>query len=84
MGDAFFPEVTGVIPFGGLDAEDPLAYRVYDPDRIVLGKRMEDHLRIAVCLWHSFAWPGAVVFGVGTLVRPWLAAGLVPRAAARA
>ena len=83
MGDAFFPEVTGRIPFGGIDATDPLAYRVYDPDRLVLGKRMEDHLRIAVCLWHSFNWPGSDVFGVGTFDRPWLATGLDPMAAAR-
>jgi xylose isomerase len=45
---------------------------------------MEDHLRVAVCLWHSFAWPGADVFGAGTLDRPWLAAGTDPLAAARA
>ena len=84
MGDAFFPGVTGRIPFVGLDATDPLAYRVYDPDRLVLGKRMEDQLRIAVCLWHSFNWPGSDVFGVGTFDRPWLATGLDPMAAARA
>ena len=84
MGDAFFPEVTGRIPFGGLDATDPLAYRVYDPDRLVLGKRMEDHLRIAACVWHSFNWPGSDVFGVGTFDRPWLATGLDPMAAAQA
>jgi xylose isomerase len=51
---------------------------------MVLGKRMEDHLRIAVCLWHSFAWPGSDVFGVGTFDRPWLATGLDPLDAARA
>jgi multiple sugar transport system permease protein len=62
----FFSEVAGPIPFAGLDATDPLAFRVYDPARIVRGKRMEDHLRIAVCLWHSFNWPGSDVFGVGT------------------
>jgi xylose isomerase len=43
---------------------------------------MADHLRIGVCLWHSFAWPGNDVFGVGTFDRPWLAAGLDPLAAA--
>jgi xylose isomerase len=51
---------------------DPLAYKVYEPDRLVLGKRMEDHLRIAVCMWHSFAWPGSDMFGSGTFDRPWL------------
>ena len=45
MAEPFFTEVTGPIPFGGLDSTDPLAFKVYDPDRLVLGKRMEDHLR---------------------------------------
>ena len=45
---------------------------------------MEDHLRIAVCLWHSFNWPGSDVFGSGTFDRPWLAAGMDPMEAARA
>ncbi len=84
MDDGFFSEVTGPIPFGGLDEADPLAYKVYEPDRLVLGKRMEDHLRIAVCLWHSFNWPGSDVFGVGTFDRPWLDPRLDAMLAARA
>jgi xylose isomerase len=68
----FFSDVAGSIPFGGFDSSDPLAFKIYQPDRLVLGKRMEDHLRIAVCLWHSFNWPGSDVFGVGTFDRPWL------------
>jgi len=83
LADNFFGEVPGRIPFGGPNATDPLAYTVYDPDRMVLGKRMEDHLRIGVCLWHSFAWPGIDMFGMGTLDRPWLAPGLDPLEAAR-
>ena len=84
MAETFFAEVPGRVPFGGPDTTDPLAFMVYDPDREVLGKRMEDHLRIAVCLWHSFAWPGSDVFGVGTFDRPWLAAGVDPLDSARA
>ena len=72
MSEGFFEDVAGPIPFGGLDSTDPLSFKVYEPDRLVLGKRMEDHLRIAVCLWHSFNWPGSDVFGVGTFDRPWL------------
>src|SRR6185503_20273957 len=83
MADTFFHEVPGRIPFGGPGAAEPLAYTVYEPDRMVLGKRMEDHLRIGVCLWHSFAWPGSDMFGMGTLDRPWLAPGLDPLEAAR-
>jgi xylose isomerase len=80
----FFAGVPQRIPFGGLDSTDPLAFKVYQPDRLVLGKRMEDHLRIAVCLWHSFNWPGSDVFGVGTFDRPWLDPRLDPMIAARA
>ena len=68
----FFPEVPDRIRYGGFGSDTELSFRVYDPDRIVLGKRMEDHLRIAVCYWHSFAWPGSDVFGAGTFDRPWL------------
>jgi len=75
-GDGFFNSVRGRIGYGGPESTDPLAYAVYQPDRLVLGKRMEDQLRIAVCLWHSFNWPGSDVFGVGTFDRPWLAPGM--------
>ena len=84
MDQDFFAGVPQRIPFGGLDSTDPLAFKVYQPDRLVLGKRMEDHLRIAVCLWHSFNWPGSDVFGIGTFDRPWLDPRLDPMIAARA
>src|SRR5437870_4404752 len=84
MSGDFFTEVPSRIPYAGPDTKDPLSYAVYDPDRIVLGKRMADQLRIAVCLWHSFNWPGSDVFGVGTFDRPWLDARLEPLTAARA
>jgi len=56
-------------------AKRPLGYRWYDPDRKVLGKRMADHLRFAVCYWHSFVWQGLDPFGGDTFQRPWHAAG---------
>ena len=83
MSQDFFADVPGPITFEGLDSTNPLAYKVYDADRMVLGKRMEDHLRIAVCLWHSFAWPGSDVFGSGTFDRPWNDPRLDPVIAAR-
>lgn len=79
----FFEAVPGRIAFEGLDSTNPLSYKVYDKDRLVLGKRMEDHLRIAVCYWHSFNWPGSDVFGAGTFDRPWLKPTSDPMAAAR-
>ncbi len=59
------------VPFKGPDSDDPMAFRFYEPDRMVLGKRMEDHLRMAVAYWHSFAWPGSDPFGGQTFERPW-------------
>jgi xylose isomerase len=72
MSEPFFPEVEPV-RYEGPDATHELAFRSYDRDRLVLGKRMEDQLRFAVCWWHSFGWPGSDVFGEGTFQRPWLA-----------
>src|SRR6185295_6421019 len=48
-----------------------LAFRYYDKDKKVRGKRMEDHLRMAVCYWHTFVWNGFDVFGAGTFGRQW-------------
>jgi xylose isomerase len=63
------------IRFGGKDfaatPDKPFAYRYYDKDRIVLGKRMEDQLRFAVCYWHSFVGSGLDPFGDATFMRPW-------------
>lgn len=70
----YFDQVAP-IRYAGADAADSLAFRHYDPSRLVLGKRMDEHLRLAVCYWHSFVWPGADMFGSGTFQRPWQQAG---------
>src|SRR5664279_1553710 len=67
----FFTEVSDRIAYEGAESDNPLAFRWYDADRVVAGRRMEDHLRFAVCYWHSFAWDGLDIFGAGTLDRPW-------------
>lgn len=59
------------IAYEGPDSENPLAFRHYDPDRMVMGKTMQEHLRFAVCYWHSFCGPGDDPFGSGTYQRPW-------------
>lgn len=78
----FFTDVPQPVAFAGSGATDGLAYRVYDPNRVVAGKTMAEHLRIAVCYWHSFNWPGSDVFGAGTFDRPWLQQGVDPMQAA--
>ena len=60
------------IKYKGREPATGLAFRWYDPNRKVLGKRMEDQLRFAVCYWHSFTWPGGDPFGGETFMRPWM------------
>lgn len=71
MSADYFAEFP-TIRYEGTESSNDLAYRWYDKDRMVMGKRMEDHLRFAVCMWHTFCWPGSDVFGAGTFSRPWL------------
>ncbi|MBF5092573.1 MULTISPECIES: xylose isomerase [unclassified Novosphingobium] len=82
MSAAYF-DAFDTVRYEGPDSANDLAYRWYDKDRVVFGKRMEDYLRFAVCMWHTFCWPGSDVFGAGTFDRPWLN-GPQDEAAARA
>ena len=59
------------VTYEGPDSTAPLAYRHYNPDEMVMDKRMEDHLRFAVAWWHAFAWEGQDPFGGQTFIRPW-------------
>ncbi len=70
----FFTSVPEPVAYEGPESDNPLAFRWYDADRLVAGRRMEDHLRFAVSYWHSFAWDGSDIFGSGSLDRPWLGA----------
>jgi xylose isomerase len=80
----FFTDVAEPVAFASAPDTGGLRYQVYDPQRVVGGKTMAEHLRIAVCYWHSFHWPGSDIFGAGTFDRPWLAAGVDPMEAAKA
>lgn len=59
------------IKYEGPDSDNEYAFHHYNPDEIIMGKRMEDHLRFGVAYWHSFAWEGGDPFGGRTLDRPW-------------
>lgn len=59
------------IRYEGPDSEAALAFWHYDPDRTVMGQRLEDHLRFSVAYWHSLAWEGGDPFGGPTFLRPW-------------
>tara|TARA_B110000263_G_C15305328_1_gene510055 strand:- start:2167 stop:3486 length:1320 start_codon:yes stop_codon:yes gene_type:complete len=61
----------GKIPFEGKDSDNPLAYKHYDADRIVAGKKLKDHLKFAMAYWHTLCNEGGDPFGVGTQKFPW-------------
>lgn len=67
---SFFASIPA-IAYEGPETDNEFAFRHYNPDEVILGKRMEDHLRFAIAYWHSFAWPGGDPFGGQTFDRPW-------------
>ena len=66
-----FFSIDTPIAYEGADSDNALAFKYYNPEQIVLGKTMEEHLRFAVCYWHNFVWPGSDPFGGQTFARPW-------------
>ena len=65
-----FPEISQ-IPFEGPASKNPLAFKQYNPEELVEGKTMRDHLRFSVVYWHTFRGAGSDPFGAGTMLRPW-------------
>lgn len=65
-----FPEI-GKIPYEGPQSKNPLAFRWYNPEEVVEGKTMAEHLRFSVVYWHTFRGTGSDPFGAATLKRPW-------------
>lgn len=66
----YYPGI-GKIKFEGRDSKNPLAFRWYDPEQVVSGKKMKDHLRFAIAYWHSFCGDGSDQFGSPTHFYPW-------------
>lgn len=66
-----FYSITDPIKYEGPESKNVLAYRWYNPKQKVLGKTMAEHLRFAVCYWHTLCWPGTDPFGGETFNRQW-------------
>jgi len=64
----YFPKVKK-IKYEGPDSKNPLAFKHYKPKQKIMGKTMAEHLRFAVCYWHTFKGLGADPFGPGTIIR---------------
>ncbi len=61
----------GKIEYEGKKSKNPLAFRWYNPEEVVDGKKMKDHLRFAIAYWHSFCGDGSDPFGNATRLYPW-------------
>jgi xylose isomerase len=70
MAKTHFPKIKS-IPYEGPTSKNPLAFRHYNPEEVIQGKTLRDHLRFSIAYWHSFRGVGADPFGPGTIVRPW-------------
>ena len=66
----YFPGI-GKIRFEGKDSRNPLAFRYYDPEKVVYGKKMKDWFKFAMAYWHTLCADGQDQFGPGTQNRQW-------------
>ncbi len=70
MAKQYFPQI-GKIPFEGSESKNPLAFHYYEPERIVLGKKMKDWLKFAMAWWHTLGQASADQFGGQTRSYAW-------------
>lgn len=74
-GDKEYFKGISKIEYEGKDSKNPLAFKWYDPEKEVAGKKMKDHFRFAVAYWHTFCADGGDPFGGPTIFREWNTAG---------
>ncbi|HEV7347930.1 xylose isomerase [Telluribacter sp.] len=71
LGDREYFKGVGKIAYEGPETDNPLAFRWYDENRIIVGKSMKEHLRFAIAYWHTFVGSGLDPFGGPTQFYPW-------------
>ncbi|MBQ6576582.1 MAG: xylose isomerase [Bacteroidales bacterium] len=70
MAKEYFPGI-GKIPFEGVESKNPMAFHYYDPERVVLGKKMKDWLKFAMAWWHTLGQASGDQFGGQTRSYEW-------------
>ena len=71
LGEKEYYKGIGEIKYEGQYSDNPLAFKWYDPDKVVAGKSMRDHFKFAIAYWHTFCGVGSDPFGPGTHIFPW-------------
>ena len=70
MAKEFFPGI-GKIQFEGVESRNPMAFRYYDENKVIMGKTMAEWLKFAMAWWHTLCAEGSDQFGGGTKKFPW-------------
>ncbi|MBP8686565.1 MAG: xylose isomerase [Prevotella sp.] len=70
MAKEYFPQI-GKIPFEGTKSKNPLAFHYYDPEKVVMGKKMKDWLKFAMAWWHTLGGASGDQFGGQTRSYEW-------------
>ena len=70
MNTQYFPTIEQ-IKFEGKESKNPMAFRYYNPDKMVMGKKMKDWLKFSMAWWHTLCAEGGDQFGGGTKTFPW-------------
>ena len=71
LGDKEYYKGIGQIKYEGKNSDNPLAFKYYDPEKVVAGKTMREHFKFAIAYWHTFCGQGSDPFGPGTQNFPW-------------
>lgn len=71
IGDKEYFKGIGEIKFEGKESNNPLAFKFYDPEQMVVGKTMREHFKFAIAYWHTFCGQGSDPFGPGTQNFAW-------------
>ena len=70
MAKEYFPQI-GKIPFEGTESKNVMAFHYYDPERVVMGKKMKDWLRFSMAWWHTLCGASDDQFGGQTRSYEW-------------
>ncbi|MGL5797865.1 MAG: xylose isomerase [Cetobacterium sp.] len=66
-----FFKTINKINYEGTKTKNLLAFAHYNPEEVVLGKKMKDHLKFSMSYWHTLTGEGNDPFGDGTMIRDW-------------
>ncbi len=66
----YFPSIDK-IQFEGKESKNPMAFRYYNPEQVVYGKKMKEWFRFSMAWWHTLCAEGSDQFGGGTINHPW-------------